>query len=376
MRILFFTVATEYGGAEKYLEDIFGYYSSQKDKEVFLLCPKPEIFIRLRSQDNKRIVLVKNKKIFSPGWCLTIKPLLKAFKNIKPDIILLNMSHPYCCEAAILAAGRIVPKNRIVSVIHNPEISRAGGYPLIGILRNMTSIFFLKLIGTFICPSNAGKDLFADNFKIEPEKIRVIHNGVDINTSGIPDRGIIIKEFGLQGKKIVLCVSRLVRRKGLEILIPAFKKVSAVIKDSVLLIVGEGYLKEKLQKQAFKENMSGTIIFTGFRQDVEKFYSDAGVVVVPSFYEVLSYVVMEAMKFEKPIVATDAGGIPELLANAGILVGANDIESITRAIIKVLKNEALAKELGNKARQRVLSYFSLPRFFRDFEQTLDELSTH
>jgi glycosyltransferase involved in cell wall biosynthesis len=376
MRIILFADSTEYGGAEKYIETIFDYFSSQKDKEVFLLCPKPEIFIRLRSRDNKRIISIKNKPVFSPRWCLTIKPLLKAFKNIKPDIILLNMSHPYCCEAAILAAGRIVPKNRIASVIHNPEISRAGGYPLIGILRNMIGRFFLKLIGTFICPSNAGKDLFAANFKIEPEKIRVIHNGVDINTSGVPEKGVIIKEFGLQGKKIVLCVSRLVKRKGLEILIPAFKKVSAVIKDSVLLIVGEGYLKEKLQKQAFKEDMSGIIIFTGFRQDVEKFYSAAGVVVVPSFYEMLPSVVTEAMAFGKPIVATDVGGIPELLADTGILVGAKDIENISSAIIKVLKNEALANELGNKARQRALSYFSLPRFFRDFEQTLDELSTY
>lgn len=374
MRIILFTNSEEYGGAEKYLEDIFCYFSLQKDKEVFLLCSKPEIFIRLKNRDNKLIVLVKNKKIFYLGWFLTINPLYKAFKNINPDIILLNMPHSYCCEAAILAAHKIVPKNRIVSIIHNPEISRAGGYPLIGILRNMTGRFFLKLIGTFICPSNAGKDLFATNFKVEPEKIRVIHNGIDINTYGVPEKGMIIKEFKLHGKKIVLCVSRLVRRKGLEILIPAFKKVSAAIKDTVLLIVGEGYLKGDLENHVFKEDMSDTVIFTGFRQDVEKFYSDAAVVAVPSFYETLSYAVMEAMMFAKPIVATDIGGTHELLADIGILVEAKDIESMSSAIINFLKNEALANELGKKARQRVLSYFSISQFFREFEQTLDEIS--
>lgn len=186
----------------------------------------------------------------------------------------------------------------------------------------------------------------------------VISMGVDINKFGkqhyIPDY------FGQGDKKVVLFVGRLAEKKGVTYLIEAMKQV-----DAMLVIVGNGSLQEKLQLQA-KELGKSKVKFLGGKthEELKNILASADVFVTPSVtakdgdQEGFGLVMLEAMASELPVVASNSGGIPQLIINNinGLLCEEKDVNILAKCIINLLNNKELSQQLITNGKETIKQY--------------------
>jgi len=180
------------------------------------------------------------------------------------------------------------------------------------------------------------------------QKIEVICNGVDTEKFR-PDR------HNRSDVLRVLCVSRLIGRKGIEYLIKALAELKRY--NIELVIAGEGDRKEKLEKLASGLGVSSSIEFRGYVApgSLPGIYNSSDVFVLPSLSEGMSNAVLEAMACGLPVVITDTGGTSELLDGNGFIIEKNDSGSIVTALRKFLNSRELITRMGARSREIALS---------------------
>ena len=141
------------------------------------------------------------------------------------------------------------------------------------------------------------------------------------------------------------------------------------------LVVGEGAEKNRLKKLAEKLNISENVIFTGLRGDVREILVITDIFVLPSLFEGLPNVIMEAMLAGKPVVATHIPGNDELVIDGetGSLVLSKDSDSLASAIINILENPDKGKQMGINGRKRVEEYFSIDETVKKTEELYEAL---
>lgn len=199
-------------------------------------------------------------------------------------------------------------------------------------------------------------------YRIPEKKIMVIDNGIDV---GRFNREIatenIKKEFGLNGNiKVIGTIGSLKVEKGHTYLLKVAKEVIKSIKDVRFFIVGDGPLRKRLEDEAKDLGIKGNIIFTGLRNDVPELLSIMDIFVLPSIKEGLPIVLLEAMASKKPVIATKVGAVPKVIEDNkdGILVAPGNINELKEAMIFLLTNKKLSKELSQNAYNKVASEFS------------------
>lgn len=170
-------------------------------------------------------------------------------------------------------------------------------------------------------------------------------------------------------------VSKLWDGKGHAVLINAFKKLKKEIKNVRLLIVGEGYLYDELVRIVDMHRLKDSVQFTGFQVDVPEIIATFDVAVLPSFFEGMGRVLLEAMAMEKPVVASRVGGIPDLVEHGinGFLVSPGNVEELTGALKKILGDKRLAVRMGKEGRKRVKEQFSADVMVHSIEKVYREL---
>lgn len=214
-------------------------------------------------------------------------------------------------------------------------------------------------------------------------KISVIRNGLDISKYGRCGNGAGLRaELGLPARApVVLMLSRLNPKKGVEYFLEAAAQVKHNCPDACFLVVGDEFTRqgdvrkpdleyrEILQKSAFRLGIEDCIRFTGMRSDVPEILSIAAVSVLPSFSEGISNSVLESMAAGVPVVATHVGGTPEVIQDKqhGLLVAPGDAPALAEAIIAILRSPLLATRLSEQARRRVETAFTLDRMVRETE---------
>lgn len=183
---------------------------------------------------------------------------------------------------------------------------------------------------------------------INKNKIIMIPNGVDSNIFKKRDKKIIRKKLAIDfNKKIILFVGHLIKEKGVGYLINAM----SYLKDSQLLLIGEGADENIFKNQSSKLK---NILFLGTKsqEELAHYYNAADVFVLPSFSEGRPNTVLEAMASETAIIATDVGGIPELINNkTGLLIKPKNTPDIVNSVNKLLNNKKLREKLGKNARK-------------------------
>lgn len=157
---------------------------------------------------------------------------------------------------------------------------------------------------------------------------------------------------------LVGTVARLVPVKGHLVLLDAIPKVLQRCPEAQFVFVGEGEMRPALEEQARRLGLDGRITFAGFREDVPAVLAGMDALVLPSLNEGMGRVLVMAMALGKPIVATNVGGVPELLGNgqAGILVPPGDSAAIAEAVSTLLCDPARARALGEAGRRRASRY--------------------
>jgi len=213
----------------------------------------------------------------------------------------------------------------------------------------------LHRVDKIIAVSDFTKKQIINNYKINPDKIEVVYNGVNLDEYSFTQEELKKnrKQFNLPEKPIVLFVGRVDDpRKDLDLLVKAFEKVLEKV-DAILLVVGKGD-QTQIRKLASALGILDDLIFTGFVDDVtlKKCYALCDVYVCPSRLEGFGLTVLEAMAAGKPIVATNRGAIQEVVRDAGVLVEAENPGALSEAIIEVLTDEQRRKILEQKALSR------------------------
>ena len=183
-------------------------------------------------------------------------------------------------------------------------------------------------------------------------------------------------EFGL-GKDDFVCatVGRLVPVKGHTYLIKAIQKVVKVIPEAKFLFVGDGELKSKLSEEIKSYDLQRNIFLLGARNDIATILSCINVFLLPSLNEGFGMALIEAMAARKPVIATNVGGVPEVIINGttGILVPSKDPEAFSSAIIKLYNNPEMSLEMGLAGYSRARNLFDIKTTVREFEDLYSKL---
>jgi glycosyltransferase involved in cell wall biosynthesis len=211
------------------------------------------------------------------------------------------------------------------------------------------------------------------------DKIAKIYSGIQLDKFHpvkSEEKDQIRSKWSLQKEEAVVgIVSKLWEGKGHTVLIEAFKLLKEKIKDAKLVIVGEGYLYDELFRRVGNNGLRDSVLFTGFQMDVSEIIATFDVAVLPSFFEGMGRVILEAMAMEKPIVASRVGGIPDLIDQGinGLLVRPGDARELADALERVLSDNGLAKKLGKEGRKKIKDQFSADVMVRSIEKLYREL---
>jgi glycosyltransferase involved in cell wall biosynthesis len=197
---------------------------------------------------------------------------------------------------------------------------------------------------------------------IAADHIFVVHSGVDPHRFDRVSGDHLIAEFNLTpGEKVVINVAHLAGVKGQQFLVRAIPRVVAEIPGVRFFMVGKGELMAKLKALATSLGITRELVFTGFRRDVGAFYKIADLFVMSSVNEGLGTAVLDALAAGKPVVATRAGGLPEIIEDGktGRLVAPADPRALAEGIIELLTDSDLAKAMASAGPARVQQFFSI-----------------
>jgi glycosyltransferase involved in cell wall biosynthesis len=271
-----------------------------------------------------------------------------------------TLLNPYGALAANLAG--------VPCIWHVHEVGRASS------LRN----YFVKLTGQMatrlIVVSNSICELYPDCVK---GKIRVVYNGIDQRffDPTLFHADILRRSFGIQlTQPVIVIIGRLHQSKHHHDLLAAAKQLTTNFPDLILFIIGDGPLEEALRQQTRDLGLEQNVRFMGFMEDVREVLAISDVLVLPSEHEAFGRVVVEAMLMEKPVVATNVGGLSELVSpDTGLLVPVQCPEELGKAIKSIIIDPIRRIEMGRRGRERAVELFALDRYVLQMKNVFDEL---
>lgn len=206
--------------------------------------------------------------------------------------------------------------------------------------------------------------------------VSLIYNGVDLERYNHQVPCCTLREeYDLPPEgPIVGVVARLEQEKGHPTLIDAWAQVHAEIPEATLLVVGEGSRRALLEQHVAGLGLSSSVVFTGRRDDVPAVTAALDVAVLPSFREAQGLTILEAMALSRPVVASNVGGIPEMVEDGvtGLLVPPHDSTALARAILRLLRDHPLADTLGRAGHDLVHERFCVELMVRAVETIYDE----
>ncbi|WP_300440100.1 glycosyltransferase [Christiangramia sp.] len=309
-KVLYLLDTIQTGGAEKSLALIASYFEEYE-----------AVFVQIYKGDNtippnttfENFKIVKLNIIGKYNFNEAVKALIPIFKKERPTII-----HSALFRADIISRKmkRIFPQIPLINSFVNNSYAKVRYEKL-----DFEHKVKLKLIEWYDRWTANRVDLFFSNshtisqsnikaLKINPEKVKVVFRGRIIDDIKLQSgkKKIFLDEINLHNRNILINVSRLLDRKGQLDLINAMPGIIKKFPNSILLIVGEGNYRKRLEKAIRELNLKGYVFLLGYRKDINELLSISNVFVFPSYYEGLPGALIEAMIAGIPIVCSD---IPE-----------------------------------------------------------------
>ncbi len=274
----------------------------------------------------------------------------------KFDLIHVHWPFPHIIFGLIM---KIIKRKPLICSFHGGEII---------FLENM--FFFFKSIFKFLFKL---ADVYTTNSSFTKKKLLNIIGKNNENKIHIVPFGVTLGKEVKEGKREkrkteILFVGRLIERKGVHILIEAFKEVNKRFPDVELVIAGDGPWREKLEELAKNLNLKNKIFFRRHLgpEKLLREYREADLFVLPSIHdkrgdtETLGVVLIEAMEFSIPVIATNVGGIPDVVKDGynGLLVPEKDPDALADAIIKLIENKDLREKFTKNAKKHIEEKFS------------------
>lgn len=347
---------------------------SGAEKMALLICKNMkeyEPIVLCGGNNLKKIFEESNIKSYSIEF--SNKNIIKDIKKIKEivnkeDIKVIHAHDNTASVISYLSKKIFKLKIKIISHIHNC-------YPW------LKGNEFNKKIDSFLRPKYdyniaCGKivyDFYEKNTKyFNKEKTIILSNAIDINEINnfdISKTEEVRKEFNIpEDKAIIGFIGRLDEQKGIIPFIKELTKYKDEFSDSKFLLVGSGS-QEDVIRNIIKENkLENAFILTGFQESVYKFYPLIDIFFLPSLYEGLPMVLLEAMAFGKPIVTMDVGSISEVINdNTGILIKRKDYTKFLLSLINLKQNRKVLNDYSIRASEFVRRKFNINQYVNKTE---------
>lgn len=328
MKICFVINSLDNGGAERVMSTLANYFSKEHNISIIMFSSNKPFYF-LEKSINIYTINANNKSlnIFNAikNNLNNIKKLKKKIEEINPDIVISFMT---TANILSIIACKIIKKPIIISERTNYDF-----------LSNK----FWKVLRRLIYPLS---DMLVVQSDYDATKYYYVSNVKKIANPLY----FISKEYKVSKRgKIILAVGRLDKVKGFDMLIEAYKKLKT---DYILMIVGEGNERENLEKLIKDYNLVNKVFLVGQKSNIQDYYLKASIFVLSSRMEGFPNVLVEAMAFGCPVVAFNCKtGPSEIIKNGenGILVEAENINELAKAIQKLLDSNNLRYKLGKNA---------------------------
>ena len=271
--------------------------------------------------------------------------------RFQPDLI---HSHTYPANMAARLLKMMFPGAVVLSTVHNiyeGSWLRMLAYRLSDPLSRHTTAV-----------SQAAADRYVRLKAVPARKSSALANGIDIMefTPSLERRVRLRAEMGVSEEFVWLTAGRIASAKDYPNMFAAFARVRASVPTARLWIAGEASGAGSAAIQAMAADLGTSVRWLGLRRDMPALLDAADGFVLASAWEGMPLVVCEAMAMEKPVVATDVGGVRELVGVAGVLVPAKSPEALADAMLEIMrKTNAERRKLGLAARERIQRQFSI-----------------
>jgi glycosyltransferase involved in cell wall biosynthesis len=220
-----------------------------------------------------------------------------------------------------------------------------------------------RLPDRIVCVSEAVKRVVVEREGIEPSRIEVVSNGIDIQQGTSGKHEVIRRELGFDADHLVLGMVANYNRpvKGVGNFLDAIPAIVKEMPSARFLFVGGGDEENSLRDKARSLGIEKYVVFVGYKKDIRPYYEIMDISVLTSFSEGLSLTLLESMGYGIPIVATRVGGNPEVVEEGltGYLVPVNDTPALVDRIVKLLKDQDLRQNMGREGRLRAERQFQM-----------------
>jgi glycosyltransferase involved in cell wall biosynthesis len=358
-----FSNTTVRGGAEEHVLTLL----RGLDRRYFrlqLVC-SPEV-AKLMEHDIPHDVEVYPLMFQNPWQVLGNFRLARFLRRQKTDVL---HSHMFRSSFAASPVGKQCGVPLVVETPHVREHWRRGLLKSHFFVDRATSHF----VDYYIAVSEANARYLIESKGLPARKIRVIRNGCDLGTFAPPPgaRREMRMKLGLAVEEpVLIMVGRLEPQKGHRVLLDAFVAVRRECPGAKLVCVGTGSLKQELSERIQALGLDASVQFVGYQSDVPNWFAMADASVLPSFYEGLPLVAIEASAAGCPMVATEVDGTAEVVINGktGLTVPPGDSVRLAQAICQVLHDKELRRNLAQNARAWVSEHFDKSK---QLQQTQD-----
>lgn len=351
LKIIFVITGLGIGGAERLVVNLADKMACRGHQVMIVSLTGPTLFRPVDS--GIRIVALEMAK--SPlGFLRAYAALRQLIQEFRPDVIHSHMIHANLLARLVRLSIRVP---RLVCTAHS---TNEGGR-----VRMLAYRLTDALADVSTNVSREAVEAFEAKGAVPRGRMLTVLNGIDSDVFS-PDiqSGLEVRQlFSVdRDSKIFIAVGRLFEAKDYPNLLAAFSAVSDSFPNSRLWIVGDGPLRVELENMSVGLGLAERVRFLGVRHDIPALLRAADVFVLSSAWEGFGLVVAEAMATGMPVVATDCGGVREVVGDSGYLVPPCDSTALGKAMLEAAELSAEQIEaLGRTARQRIVERFSLDR---------------
>jgi glycosyltransferase involved in cell wall biosynthesis len=330
---------------------------------VVYLVGEPDTSVKERHL-TKNVIFLNSPKKSTRGLKLyAIKKMLQLQREKRFEIVIC---HRYKPTYIMLWVARFCKIPALLSVMHELKTMRL-------ISRKLAVLALAQKNLMFAGVSNAVRDdLRCSIWGMPQERIITLHNAIDIDAiePALLDKETARKRLNLSPNNFIFgAIGRLVKAKDQQSLITAFAAIKPKCPNAKLIIMGVGELEAELKAQITQLNLTDHVMMAGYVDAAFKYMKAFDVFVLPSIKEAFGRVLLEAMIAKVPIIAAKSNGIPEVIADTGILVPAKNPTLLANEMLALYQTPpSQLLEYGEQGYQRVTSEFSIQRFNEVFWQ--------
>lgn len=358
------------GGAQILLFEILNYLKKQNDFDIKVISIDSGEFIQLYRDNGLEIIDLNEKGLLNPKIFTKLK---KALNDLNPDIV-----HTHLNKADFY--GRLAAKHtgvkHIISTCHNYS-SHHGGADI------DKKSFFDRIDNSvirytdcyIIAISEIVEKFLLNRDKKFCDRVKVIYNGINTEkqkyVTNQEKRRELRKKLNIKEDDIVILISgRLEKQKGQIFFIKTLESIFKEKKNIRLLILGEGNLRDEISNLINELDLTDYVKLLGFKKRTEEYIEISDLIAVPSLWEGFGLVILEGMVKGKPVLASDAGGIPEIIQNEfnGFLFKTGNMDSLKNKFNSVYERLNDIEQIKENALDTVLNKFSITRNSEEYRK--------